>query len=301
MEVVGLVSPDSTSRAKVNGLPIVGELGELGRLIRRYGIEELILIPTALERDKLLDIYRDWGTSNQVEISFSSGLYELFTTGARVKEVGFIPFVNLNRTRITGVVALAKMAVDYIGALFGTIFLAPLFLLIAVLIRLDSKGPVVYRRRVVGLHGRVFDAFKFRTMVVNAEKVLESDPDLKKEWEECGKIECDPRITRVGRFLRRTSLDELPQLFNVLRVEMSLVGPRMITPAERRHFGRWQHNRQIVKPGMTGLWQVSGRSDLPYEDRVRLDMQYIRNHTIWLDLRILFNTVTVVLKRRGAC
>ena len=121
-----------------------------------------------------------------------------------------------------------------------------------------------------------------------------------KQWEQDGKIQDDPRITRVGRLLRRFSLDELPQLFNVLRGEMSLVGPRMITPAEMKHFGKWKHNRMTVKPGMTGLWQVSGRSDLSYEDRVRLDMQYIRNYTAWMDLRLIFSTIWTVLKGRGA-
>jgi lipopolysaccharide/colanic/teichoic acid biosynthesis glycosyltransferase len=173
-------------------------------------------------------------------------------------------------------------------------------LLIAILIKRDSCGPVIHRRRVVGLYGRDFDAFKFRTMVPNAEACLLTSPELQKEWEETGKIQNDPRITRVGRVLRRFSLDELPQLFNVLRGEMSLVGPRMITPAELNHFGRWRYNLLTVKPGMTGLWQVSGRSDVSYEERVRLDMHYIRNHTMWLDLQLLVATVTAVLAGRGA-
>jgi lipopolysaccharide/colanic/teichoic acid biosynthesis glycosyltransferase len=134
----------------------------------------------------------------------------------------------------------------------------------------------------------------------DAEACLQASPELQKEWEETGKIQNDPRITGVGRVLRRFSLDELPQLFNVLRGEMSLVGPRMITPAELSHFGRWRYNLLTVKPGMTGLWQVSGRSDVSYEERVRLDMHYIRNHTMWLDLQLLVATVTAVLAGRGA-
>ncbi|MCX7854497.1 MAG: exopolysaccharide biosynthesis polyprenyl glycosylphosphotransferase, partial [Anaerolineae bacterium] len=205
-----------------------------------------------------------------------------------------------NRTRITGMDALMKTILDYIGAAMLLVLLSPLFLLIALAVRLDSPGPIIYRRRVVGLNGRVFDAYKFRTMIVDADAYLESHPELKREWEETGKIRNDPRVTRVGKWLRRTSLDELPQLVNVLKGQMSLVGPRMITPAELARFGRWQHNLLTVKPGLTGLWQVSGRADLSYEERVRLDMYYIRNYTIWLDLRLLLHTVRVVLQGKGA-
>jgi len=196
---------------------------------------------------------------------------------------------------------LLKHLLDICGALIGLILFGPIFfIIIAVLIRFDSPGPVIYRRRVVGLNGREFDAFKFRTMRTDADEYLEHHPDLKKEFEETGKIKDDPRITQVGRFLRKTSLDELPQLVNVIMGDMSLVGPRIITRAEMEKFGKWQHNRLTVKPGLTGLWQVSGRSDLSYHDRARLDMYYIRNYTIWQDIKILFNTVGVVLRGEGA-
>ena len=300
INVVGLVDRDARPGSKVNGLPVLGDLRSLRSLVNRWDVEELILIPTALSREELLELYRDWSTDEKVQVHLSSGLYELFTTGVRVREVGFVPLLSLNRTRITGLDAVAKAVLDYVLALLAVIVLAPLFALIALLVRLDSPGPVIYRRRVVGLGGRVFYAFKFRTMITDAEAYLEAHPELKKEWEETGKIRNDPRITRVGRILRRTSLDELPQLFNVLRGEMSLVGPRMLTLPELRHFGRWRHNLLTVKPGLTGLWQVSGRSDLGYEERVRLDMHYIRNYTIWSDLKLIFNTFAVVLKGQGA-
>lgn len=300
VEVVGFVEPTLYQGTHVEGLPVLTGLNRLGSLIQSLEVEELIVIPTALRREELLDIYRDWGTDSRVRISLSSGLYELFTTGAEVREVGFVPMVSLNRTRITGVDALMKAALDYVGALVGVVLLAPVFLFIAFLVRRNSPGSIIHRRRVVGLYGRRFDAYKFRTMLPNADAYLETHPEMREEWEQTGKIQDDPRITRAGRFLRRYSLDELPQLFNVLRGEMSLVGPRMITPAELRHFGRWRHNLLTVKPGLTGLWQVNGRSDLSYGERVRLDMQYIRNYTIWTDLKLVFNTVRAVLKGRGA-
>ena len=300
VEVVGFVDPRLPHGTEVEGLPVLGEPSRLGSLIQRLGVEELIVIPTAMQREELLDIYRDWGTHRRVRIYLSSGLYELCTTGVQVREVGCIPLLSLNRTRITGMDALMKSAVDFLGALVSVILLMPVFLIIAALIRRNSPGPVIHRRRVVGLYGRRFDAYKFRTMIPNADAYMEAHPEFKEEWERTGKIQNDPRITRIGRLLRRYSLDELPQLFNVLKGQMSLVGPRMITPAELKHFGRWRHNLLTVKPGLTGLWQVSGRSDLSYEERVRLDMQYIRNYTTWTDLKLVFNTVWAVLKGRGA-
>lgn len=300
MEIVGFLDPHGSLDSPIEGLPVWRGLAALKEAIQQTGIEEVIVIPTALRREELLELYRDWAREKSPRIRLSSGLYELFTTGVQVREVGFIPLVSLNRTRITGMDALMKTLLDYVGATVLLILLSPVFLFIAIAIRLDSPGPVIYRRRVVGLNGRVFDAYKFRTMIVDADAYLESHPELKREWEETGKIRNDPRVTRVGRWLRRTSLDELPQLVNVLKGQMSLVGPRMITPAELARFGRWQYNLLTVKPGLTGLWQVSGRADLSYEDRVRLDMYYIRNYTIWLDLRLLLHTIRVVLQGKGA-
>src|SRR5690606_28139292 len=160
--------------------------------------------------------------------------------------------------------------------------------------------PIIYRRRVLGQGNKEFDAFKFRTMYVNGDDML--TPMQRTYLAEHHKLkESDPRVTPVGWFLRRYSLDELPQLINVLKGEMSLIGPRMITPMEKEKYGKWDMNLLTVKPGLSGLWQVSGRSDLSYEERVQLDMQYIRNYSIWMDLQILFfQTLPAVLRRTGA-
>jgi exopolysaccharide biosynthesis polyprenyl glycosylphosphotransferase len=300
VDVVGFVEPAMLRGNQVEGVPVLSGLNRLESLIRSLEVEDLIVIPTALRRDELLEIYREWGTDRRVRVCLSSGLYELFTTGAQLRDVGFIPMVSLNRTRITGMDALMKTTMDFCGALVGVVVLTPIFLLISILVRRDSPGPAIYRRRVVGLAGRRFDAYKFRTMMVNAEDYLRAHPELYEQWEKNGKVSDDPRITRVGRVLRRYSLDELPQLFNVLKGQMSLVGPRMITPEEMRHFGRWRHNLLTVKPGLTGLWQVSGRSDLSYEERVHLDMHYIRNYTVWADMKLVLTTVWTVATGRGA-
>jgi lipopolysaccharide/colanic/teichoic acid biosynthesis glycosyltransferase len=176
----------------------------------------------------------------------------------------------------------------------------PLLAAVALLVRMTSAGPVLHRRRVVGQYGDTFDALKFRTMVADADAVLARDPQMRKTFEINHKLERDPRITPVGRWLRKSSLDELPQLLNVVRGDMWLIGPRMICPAELEKYGRHRQKLLSVKPGLTGLWQVSGRQNVSYDRRVELDMQYIDNWSFFTDVRILLKTVRVVLSMRGA-
>lgn len=194
----------------------------------------------------------------------------------------------------------AKRTLDIIGSAVGLTLLAPLFAAIAVRIKLEDRGPAIYRREVIGRGGRRFEALKFRTMIPNADAYLLSHPDLAAEYAENVKLRRDPRVTRVGAVLRRTSLDELPQLVNVLRGEMSLVGPRMIHPSERERFGALADLREQVLPGITGLWQVSGRQDVSYDERIRLDQRYLRERSLKLDLQILARTALVLLHREGA-
>ena len=200
-----------------------------------------------------------------------------------------------------------KRGIDIVGSLAGLLFLFPVFLTIAILIRLDSRGSILHRRRVLALQKHradrepeTFDAFKFRTMVEGADTVLRTDPNLLAEYQKEYKLVNDPRVTRLGAKLRPLSLDELPQLINVLRGQMSLVGPRMITPPELAMYGPNKARLLSVKPGLTGLWQVSGRTNIPYSERVRLDMFYIENRSVLLDLQILWRTVGCVLARKGA-
>jgi exopolysaccharide biosynthesis polyprenyl glycosylphosphotransferase len=282
------------------GLPVLGSTQTLHPLVYQLGVRELMVSSSALSHERLLEIFQIFGNSDDVKVRLSSGLFEIMTTGVRVKNIGNVPLLSVNQVRLTGGEAVLKMVLDYVGAALGLIVLSPLFLLIAIAIKRASPGPVFHRRRVVGVGGREFDAFKFRTMVVDADKVLEQNPALKAEFEKNFKLKDDPRVTSVGRLLRKASLDELPQLINVLRGEMSLVGPRMITKEEVAKYGKWGTNLFTVKPGITGFWQVSGRSDVDYHSRVRLDMHYIRNYTIWLDLQILFQTVPAVLRKDGA-
>lgn len=193
-----------------------------------------------------------------------------------------------------------KRAMDLVlagGLLAGTL---PILLGISLLVALTSPGPVLYRRRVIGLDGVAFDAFKFRTMVTDADEILRRDPALRQEFEISFKLRDDPRVTRVGAFLRRTSLDELPQLLNVLMGQMSLVGPRMIVAEEMPRFGKCLEKRLRVRPGITGLWQVQGRQEQSYEERAQLDSEYIETWSLGGDLAILLRTIPAVLRRRGA-
>lgn len=299
LDLLGLIGADvPVGQRAASNLHVLGDLDILPDLVARYDVEELIVATSALTAEQLLDIFRRYGADNGVNVRLSSGLYEIITTGLSVKSLGYVPFITVNKLRLSRFEAFVKGYLDYGGAALGLLALSPLLAAIALAVKLDSPGPIIYRRRVLGRGGVPFDAFKFRTMYVNGDDLL-----TREQWANLQmyhKLKDDPRVTRVGRFLRKYSLDELPQLFNVLRGQMSLLGPRMITLAEKGKYGKWDMNLLTVKPGMSGLWVVSGRSDIPYEERVRLDMHYIRNYTIWLDLQILMRTFVAVLKGKGA-
>lgn len=293
--------PEEQRLHKLMGLPVLGNLESLPETIQHRGIEEVVIATTALTREQMMKVTAQLVTLPNVVMRLSSGLYEIFTTGVHVTTKNFVPLMSLNRLRLDPIEQFSKTLLDYLIIFFSVPFLVPIFLFIAALVKLDSPGPIFYHRRVLGIGGKEFDALKFRTMAVNGDEILAKHPNLQAELEATHKLRVDPRVTRVGKWLRRTSLDELPQLINVILGQMSIVGPRMISPPEKEQYGEMQYNLLTVKPGLTGLWQVSGRSDLSYVERVRLDMHYIRNYSIWLDLQILFfQTLPAVLKRRGA-
>lgn len=301
LALIGFIDDSRPPETELSGeLSVVGGYDDLPALIKRHGISELIIATSALSQDRVLQIFREFGMDENVNLRMSSGLYEIVTTGLSVREFAYVPLVGVNKVRLTGSDRIVKVLLDYAIAVPLLVVLSPLLAILALLVKLDSPGPVLHRRRVMGLNGRSFDAFKFRTMVTNGDEILGEHPELQEILESDGKLKSDPRVTRLGGLLRRFSLDELPQLLNVIRHEMSLVGPRMISPAEMARYDEWGINLLTVLPGITGLWQVSGRSDLSYEDRVELDMHYIRNWTIWLDLQLLWQTIPAVLKSRGA-
>ena len=279
----------------------LGTVEQLPVIVNKYQVEEIILATSAFTtRDSLLDIFKSYGVASGVNVRMSSGLYEIITTGLTVKEFANVPLVGINQVRLSRTDRIMKSVLDYSLTIPTLIFLSPLFAAIGIAIKLDSPGPVFHRRKVLGVNGREFRAWKFRTMIVDGDSLIDADPALKAELEANYKLKNDPRITNLGHFLRKTSLDELPQLFNVISGDMSLVGPRMITCPELDKYDQWDINLLTVRPGITGLWQVSGRSDVSYEQRVSYDMYYVRNWTIWLDLQLLFQTIPAVIKKRGA-
>ena len=211
--------------------------------------------------------------------------------------------IGLERDR-KALFPIAKRALDIIGAGVGLVLLAPFFLIVALMVRADG-GPAFFAHQRVGRGGKLFGCLKFRSMVIDSqarlEALLANDPAARAEWEATRKLKNDPRITRIGRFLRSTRLDEVPQLINVLRGEMSLVGPRPVQEAEiDRYYGASAAHYMAVRPGITGLWQVSGRSETSYESRVALDVSYVSRPSLLADISILLRTPVAVLSRRGA-
>ena len=198
---------------------------------------------------------------------------------------------------------LTKRTIDFIGALVGLILLSPIMVIVAIAIKLeDPKGNIIFGHMRVGKDGKMFPCLKFRSMFSNAEEMKKNfTEEQKREYAETFKLKDDPRITKVGKFIRKTSLDELPQLFNILKGDMTIVGPRPIVTDELEFYGEYEDYYKAVKPGLTGLWQVSGRSDTTYDERVALDIEYVTTRNTFKDLYIIFMTVVKVLKREGAC
>ena len=300
LRVIGFVRCSTCVSSLQENLSCLGHLEDLPSIIRKHRISVIILISSALSREQVLEIFRKFGMAKDIELRISTGLYEIITTGLQMKEDGMVPLVTINKVRLTGAEEGLKAILDYCVAIPVALVVIPIFLVVAVLIKMDSPGPVIYLRRVMGVNGKQFNAYKFRTMRIDNDQILAAHPEVLEEYQNCFKIDDDLRATRLGQFLRKTRIDELPQILNVLKNEMSLVGPRMICPEELEKYEHWDINLLTVKPGLTGLWQVRGQSDVSYEERVRFDLFYIRNWTIWLDIQIIIQTIPAVLFRRGA-
>ncbi|MGB9856557.1 MAG: sugar transferase [Dictyoglomaceae bacterium] len=244
----------------------------------------------------LLEISRKKG----IVVKVVPELYLLFGSKIIFDEISGIPVVRIQSSNLEGWQGYIKEIIDIIFATFGLIFFLPLIIIISLLIKLDSEGPVIFKHKRVGRYGKDIYIWKFRTMYKDADKILESNPQLKLEFEKNFKLKEDPRVTRVGKFLRKWSLDEIPQLFNILKGEMSIVGPRPVVRKELLKYGPFAEEILRVKPGLTGLWQVSGRSDVDYARRIQLDLYYIQNWSLALDLKIILKTIPSVILGKGA-
>jgi exopolysaccharide biosynthesis polyprenyl glycosylphosphotransferase len=235
-----------------------------------------------------------------VDLVVAPALTDVAGPRVHVRPVSGLQLLYVEQPEFTGPTRVVKEAFDRFTAAVALVAISPFLLLIAVAVRLTSSGPVIFRQVRVGREGAMFTVYKFRTMVVDAERRLGEIWDDNEGNGVLFKIRDDPRVTAVGRFLRRFSLDELPQLVNVLLGDMSMVGPRPALPSETEQYGRATSRRLLVKPGITGLWQVSGRSDLSWEDSVRLDLYYVENWSFAGDIQILWKTLHAVASRRGA-
>jgi exopolysaccharide biosynthesis polyprenyl glycosylphosphotransferase len=301
--VAGVCTPSGSAEDgsyDVLGVPVLGDLESVPEVAGAGQYRVVAVCPTPGLTPKRLHRLA-WGLEEVAsELVVDPGLMEVAGPRLHVEPVDGLPLLRLTRPSFSGVHWLTKHLVDRFGAALMLLLFAPLMLLIAVAIKCDDGGPVLFRQTRVGRHGRSFVMLKFRSMVVDAESRQRELVEANEGAGPLFKLRRDPRITRVGTILRRYSLDELPQLFNVLGGRMSLVGPRPPLPREVAQFGQDAQRRLLVRPGLTGLWQISGRSDLSWEEAVRLDLRYVENWCLALDAQILCKTVGAVLNSRGA-
>jgi len=298
-----MITDTPRNGSNYRGIPVIyGYSAGLKAALSRRFSTALVALPAA-NLAKYREVVQRYAKAFPTFITFSD-LLGMTGIWARVRDFEGVIGLSTRQKLLMPLNALTKRLLDVLGVCFVGIPALPFCLLMALLIRLDSPGPAFYWHQRLGKNGRALSVLKFRTMVLDADahlsRWLEEDPSLNEEWNHNHKLKSDPRVTRAGRFLRATSLDELPQLWNVLRGEMSLVGPRPIVKKEVRHYGSAFRKVFSVLPGMSGLWQVSGRSDTDYAKRVELDTYYIQNWSIWLDVFILVKTLWIVLTRKGA-
>jgi lipopolysaccharide/colanic/teichoic acid biosynthesis glycosyltransferase len=231
LNVLGFINNGTgLNQSLARHLPQLGDLSDLDYLVRKHNIQELIVVTSAVSRDEITSIFERYGRQDDINVRLSSGLFEIITTGLEVKEIANVPLVTVNHLRLKSSERIAKLILDYSIVILAGLLTLPVVGFIALLVKLDSPGPIIHRRRVMGINGKQFFAYKFRTMHENGDEILAQHPELLKKLQEDHKLKNDPRVTRVGHYLRKFSLDELPQLLNILKREIAVVGPRIIAP-----------------------------------------------------------------------
>ena len=303
--VVGLLDDDPISEELPQKFLMLGKVSDAEEIIRDSGVQTVIITAPGMDSARLEKLVTKIQPLVR-DILFVPDLMML-----PLGHVGVEPFYtekvfmlsirnNLARRRNR----LAKRIFDLVATVVGGLLILPILLILAVLVGIDNKGRIIFAHRRVGRKGKLFPCYKFQSMVPDAQERLEEylakNPEVRKEWEESFKLTNDPRVTKLGAFLRKTSLDELPQLWNVLMGDMSLVGPRPIVTKEIERYGDYIREYYMVPPGITGMWQVNGRSDTTYEERVAMDTWYVRNWSVWIDLVYLFKTIKTVFTGKGA-
>lgn len=309
--IVGFLDDDPEKQAqgvRVNDafFPVIGRFKDSDRIIVQTGIRHLILAAPGLSAQKMVELVNHL-QKRSTSVTVIPDLFGIPVMGIETDhslDEKMLSFRIRNRLANSWNM-IAKRVFDLVVGTIALILTLPLMAIVALLIRFDSRGGVIFSQRRIGREGNVFNCYKFRTMYIDNDKLLfdhlKKNPALKSQWIKYAKIKgSDPRVTRVGRMLRKFSIDELPQVFNVLKGDMSLVGPRPYLPGEQSRLGDYADSILLARPGLTGLWQVSGRNEIDFEGRLRLESWYVRNWSPWLDITLLVRTVGVWLARRGA-
>lgn len=291
-----IIDTETTHPSEYKGIPVFSPDENILQQIKQLNIKTAVLCDYHGDTSTIMTSYRYTITVSKAQTSF--------TSTQQLKDIaGIIGFASTHNLTFKINIFLKRL-IDLFLVVLSSPVVIPLLLLNIILVKCTSKGPVFYGHKRVGKNGKEFKCWKFRSMCIDADKKLEdilaNNPEMKAEWERDCKFENDPRVTKFGKFLRKTSLDELPQIFNIITGEMSFVGPRPVTEPELIKYGKYRDYVLSVLPGLTGMWQVSGRSDTGYEERISYDSFYIQNWSIWLDIWILIKTVWVVLKGKGA-
>lgn len=301
LRVVGFLDTMSTGESDEPGdVQLLGRPSDLRAIVDRYGISRVLIAFSRAPHEQILEIIHQC-QEMKVAVSVVPRFFESLSLRVEVEDIEGLPMASLPRYARHGLVMrAAKRSIDLLGATIGVIILSPILLLVTILIKLTSAGPVLFRQERMGKNHKCFMVYKFRSMRADAESMRD---ELAAQSDMTGpifKMKDDPRITGLGRLIRRTSIDELPQLINVFRGEMSLVGPRPLPVEEAEECSGTADMRHLVQPGITGLWQILGRSDIPFEEMVQLDYIYVTNWTIRWDIKIIFRTFVAILRKRGA-
>lgn len=299
-EFIGIIA--NSKKSQVKGLKVLGYPKEIESILENHDIDEIIQITLSVSHLLAVDIL-ELCREKHINYAFVPDILEVHRSNITTTTVDIYPIIHLQKTPLEGWQKVIKRTYDFFIALFSIVILSPIMILTAICIKLDSRGPIIYKSKRVGQSGKLINFYKFRSMKIGAhtewQKMVDSKENHRKD-SPLMKIKNDPRVTRVGKFIRRTSIDELPQLFNVLTGQLSLVGPRAHMPEEVKKYQGHHKFALTIKPGITGLAQISGRSDLNFEDEIRLDTYYIENWSPILDLKILLKTMPVVLKGSAA-
>jgi Undecaprenyl-phosphate galactose phosphotransferase WbaP len=298
-----LILDDDADQEEYRGIPIVHDTMIGPVLVKSYNLKMAIVAMPNLAQDKMTSLMNNSVSAFRYTVLIR-GFFNVSNIWMSVRDFnGVLGLAASNRLKMKWNLAIKRL-LDIAMVCIGGLVLLPFLLVIALLVKLSSEGPVLYSQKRLGLNGKIFKAHKFRSMVIDADEQLDAllakDPELRIEWESGQKLKNDPRITKIGKFLRHTSFDEFPQLINIFKGEMSFVGPRPIVEDEIKKYGENYKRIFSVKPGLTGLWQISGRSDTNYMERISYDTYYLQSWSVWLDLWILYRTPGIVLKGHGA-